>query len=409
MSVLVLVTLAALAVLNYRVCRDFRYPPVLMSLIWLIAMTVYYLSPLEIDSIGLLTALIFLSALIAFSGGAYFALDLFGRGDRPGFPHLASLASPSAHPQLKIIFLVLSVALLPLIVQKALQLAAQSSSDVFFSALRGELLAGDSKGYGRLSYAPLLSYFTTFVYAIESRSSRGERLQYCLSLAASFAYAVLSTGRTYLFLILAVLAGVFLMQGRFRFRTFIVSALVFLLSFAFLGIAMSKGGSPDASWTDNVSSIGESLLIYAEGPIPAFDKVVRKDAPLEYGENTFIGPLNLLRRLAGKSYLSAIQEEVNVPFPINVYTGVHPVYKDFGIVGVILAFAIIGAAWTYSYSKSLAGDRLHIFYYALALFPLLFMTFSDQCFAPMMTWIMFGSAAYFYFRTGKGCQQPLSI
>jgi hypothetical protein len=78
------------------------------------------------------------------------------------------------------------------------------------------------------------------------------------------------------------------------------------------------------------------------------------------------------------------------------------VYKDFGAVGVVLAFGMIGALSTYFYLKGLSGDRLHIFCYGLGLFPLLFMTFSDQYFAPMLTWIMFGFAGYLYFRKNRG-------
>jgi oligosaccharide repeat unit polymerase len=192
------------------------------------------------------------------------------------------------------------------------------------------------------------------------------------------------------------------MQGRLRVKTLVVGALVFLASFAFLGITMGKGGDPYASWRDNVSSIGESLLVYAEGPIPAFNQVVRKDEPLEYGKNTFLGPLNVFRKLAGRPLASPIQEEVDVPFPTNVFTGIHPVYRDFGLVGVILAFAAIGAASTHFYVRGLAGDPLYIFYYSLGLFPLLFMVFSDQYFVPMVIWGMYGLAAYLYFRTRKG-------
>jgi len=409
MSVLVLLTLLVLVVLNYCACRDARYPPVLMSVVWLIAMTLYYLSPLEINTIGVLTVLIFISAVLAFSCGGYLALALSESGQGTESQRLALHAFSSPHPRLKRIFLILSVVMLPLMVVKAFQIASQSSSEVFFIALRWELQADDSKGFGYFGYAPLLSYFTTFIYAIEPRRSRWEKLQYYVSFVGSVAYAVLSTGRTFFFLIVAVLVGISLIQGRFRLRTFILSALLFLLSFALLGISMAKGADPDESWADNASSLGESLLTYAEGPIPAFDQVVRKHEPLEYGKNTFIGPLNIVRRLAGKSYLSPIQEEVDVPFPTNVYTGIHPVYKDFGIVGVVLAFAMVGVASTFFYLKGLARDPLHTFYYGLALFPLLLITFSDQCFAPMMTWIMFSLAAYLYFRSGRGRQESATL
>jgi len=398
MSVVVLLTLGALVVLNYRIARDFRYPPVLMSAVWFIIMSIYYLSPLEINTISVLTVLIFISTILAFSAGGYLALALPERSPRTGV--LGS--APASRPQVKAALLALSVAMLPLMIEKAIQLVSDSGFEVFFVGLRSEVLAEGSRGYGHLGYVPLLSFFTTFVYAIEPRANRGEKFQYFISFALSLVYATLTTGRSSFYLVLVVLAGIHSMQCRLRVRTLLVGALVFLASFAFLGTAMGKGGDPYASWSDNFSLIGESLLVYAEGPIPAFDQVVRKDEPLEYGRNTFLGPLNIFRKLAGRPLASPIQEEVNVPFPVNVYTGIHPVYRDFGLVGVILAFAAIGTASSHFYVKGLAGDPQYVFYYSLGLFPLLFMVFSDQYFVPMVIWGIYGVAAYLYFRTQKG-------
>src|SRR5258708_7852939 len=193
-------------------------------------------------------------------------------------------------------------------------------------ALRSEIQVADSRGYGHLGYAPLLSWFTTFMYAIEPRRNWREKFEYYSSLVLSFVYATLLTGRTFFFLLLAVLAGISLMQRRFKVRTFFLGALVFLFSFAFIGIATLKIGHPDAFWSENVSAIGESILVYTEGSLAAIDQVIQRDEPLQYGKNTFLGPLNIVRKLSGKPPASPIQEDVLVPFPTNVYTGIHPVY-----------------------------------------------------------------------------------
>jgi oligosaccharide repeat unit polymerase len=380
-----------------------------MSVLWLLTMTIYYVAPIDAEPVGILTGLIFIATVVAFSGGALLALDLGSGSQGVQVMEWTAPARPAAHPRLKIIFLALSAVALPLTIEKAYQIVSQSGYDIFFIGLRLELEGNDSSGYGLLGYAAVLSFFTTFLYAIEPRIALADKLLSYLSFAISLAFAVLSTGRTTIFFILAVLAGIALMQGRFSLKRFIVSVLAFLLSFGFIAIATLKGGNPDAPWSENFSSIGESMLIYEVGPLPAFDHVVRAGEPLSYGENTFLGPLNVARRFAGKARLSPIQEEVDVPFPVNVYTAIHPVYKDFGIIGVVLAFGMLGGASTYFYLRGLTGDRLYTFYYALALFPLLFMTFSDQYFAPMITWIMYGSASYAYFRSVKRPQQSVAV
>lgn len=401
MSILVLLTLGGLAVANYRTCRDVRYPPFIMNALWLLAVAVYYIVPFEINRIGIVTVLIFISTIIAFSGGGQLALTLRVGNPRTQEIRLSTLALPGAHPPLKIAFLVLSAAALPLMIQRAYQLASQSGYDVSLIGLRTELLASDSGAYGPLSYAATLSFVTTFLYAIEPRKGIAEKLESYLSLAISVAYAILTTGRTTIFFILAVLAGIAMMRGKFNFKRLVLSAVVFLLAFAFFGIATGKGGNPDAPWSENISSIGESLLVYGVGPLPAFDQVVRANRPLEYGKNMFIGPLNTVRGAAGSARVSRLRDEVYVPFPANVYTGINAPYLDFGVAGVIVVFFVIGASSAYFYLRGLAGDPLYVFYYAISLYPLLLVTFSDEYFDPLNDWIKFGLCAYLYFRIRK--------
>ena len=243
----------------------------------------------------------------------------------------------------------------------------------------------------------MLSYFTTFVYAIERGNGKRERLEYYLSLVVSLAYAVLITGRMQFFLIIVVLTGIGSMRKGLSIKKLAAGAVVFLLCFGFFAISLGKGGDLQASWSENLSSIQESLVQYAIGPLPAFDRVVRTGASLEYGRNVFLDVLNLSRRLAGRPVISPIQEEVAVPFPTNVYTAIQPIYLDFGILGVALAFGLIGAASTYFYLGAIAGNRQFILYYSISLVPLLCSTFSDIYFAPMLSWLKYVLAAYCYF------------
>jgi oligosaccharide repeat unit polymerase len=397
MWALILPALLALTVVNYRACRDLRYPPFLFSFLWLVVTTLYYFSPIPIDPIAFSTALIFVVVILSFTGGAWLAFLLRAPGSPVRDGEVVRPAGGSSHPRIRGILLFASVCLLPVLIAKAMQLADQSGFVNFFSGLRGELLSTGSSGYGFLGNASMLSYFTTFVYAIDRSNSKRERLEYYLSLAVSSVYAVLSTGRTHFFLIIVVLTGIGSMRKGVRIRRLAAGAAVLLLCFGLFGISLGKGGDLEASWSENLSSLQESLLQYALGPLPAFDRVVRTDAGLEYGRNVFLDVLNLSRRLVGRPVVSPIQKEVAVPFPSNVYTAIQPVYLDFGILGVVLAFALIGAASTYFYLEAIAGNRLFILYYSLSLVPLLYSTFSDQYFAPMLSWFKYLVAAYCYF------------
>jgi|SRR5882672_210286 len=397
MAALVLPVLLALTAVNYRTCRDLRYPPFLLSVLWLVVTTLYYFSPNPIDPIGFPTALIFVVVILSFTGGAWLAFLLRVPGSPVRDGEVVRSVGLSSHPRIRILLLLASVCLLPLLIVRAMHIADQSGFENFLIGLRVELSSEGSIGYGFLGNASMLSYFTTFVYAIERSNSKWERLEYYLSLVVSFVYAVLSTGRTAFFLIIVVLTGIGSMRKGLSIRTLAAAAVVFLLCFGLFAISLGKGGDLQASLAENLSSIQESLVQYALGPLPAFDHVVRTGAGPQYGKNVFLDILNLSKRLTGRPPISPIQQEVAVPFPTNVYTAIHPVYLDFGVLGVVLAFGLIGAASTYLYLRAIAGERLFIFYYSISLFPLLYSTFSDQYFAPMLSWFKYLVMAYFYF------------
>jgi oligosaccharide repeat unit polymerase len=397
MSALILPVLLALTVVNYRTCRDLRYPPFIFSVLWLVVTTLYYVSPIPIDPIGFQTTLIFVVVILSFTGGAWLAFLLRGPGSPVRDGEVVRPVGGASHPRIRVLMLLASVCLLPILIAKAMYIAEQSGFVNFLSGLRDELLAEGSSGYGFLGNASMLSYFTTFVYAIEKGNGKRERLEYYLSLVVSLAYAVLITGRMQFFLIIVVLTGIGSMRRGISIRRVAAGAAVFLLCFGFFAISLGKGGDLQASWSENLSSIQESLVQYAIGPLPAFDRVVRTGASLEYGRNVFLDVLNLSRRLAGRPVISPIQEEVAVPFPTNVYTAIQPVYLDFGILGVALAFGLIGAASTYFYVRAVAGNRPFILYYSISLVPLLCSTFSDIYFAPMLSWLKYLLAAYCYF------------
>jgi oligosaccharide repeat unit polymerase len=398
MCAFLLTAFAILAVLNYWIGRDPRYPPFLMSAVWLLVLIVYYMAPAEVFPVGLATSIIFILATMAFSAGGLITFRVFAPSTQTESPSSVLRKRPPLHPRVKKFLLGTSVLLLPFMINRAIWLAAQSGIEQFFIGLRVEISLPDSIGYGLIANASTLSYITTFLYFVEVGSGVREKWQRYFSLLISVIYAVLSTGRTSIFLILVALMGILWMRRRFSLKMLIAIAMVSVLAFSAFAVALKKGADPDAPWSENIGLIRESLVIYVVGALPAFDVLVKKDAPLEYGETTFSAWINIVRRVTGRPLISPIQEEVFVPFPINVYTAIQPAYKDFGIVGVILIFTLIGALSSYFYAKALAGDLLHIYYYSLSLFPLLLSAFTDQYFASMVSWMKFLLAGYLYFR-----------
>ncbi len=405
MVMVLLAVLVLLTACNYVSFRDYRYPPFLASLLWLGVLTLYRFSPVVIDSISALTALIFLAVVLSFTGGGQLALLLYSRQSHP--PCVQGPGTSTYHRRARVLFLLISLALLPVMLARANAIVQQSGVDNWLVGLRTETSDPGVSPYGLLGNVVILSFVTTFFYAIEVGKDCSERVQYYCSLALSGVYAVFSTGRTPFLLLIVSLLAISAMRRRLSWKTLAGATAVFAVVFAIFAVILGKGGDLDSSVSDNLGSVEESFFQYAIGAIPAFDQVVRSDPTFEYGKNTFLEGVNLTRRLTGRPQLSPVQEVVNVPFPSNVYTAAQPPFKDFGIVGIILAFAGVGAASTYCYLRAVQGDGLYIFYFALGLFPLTVMAFSDQYFAPAGSSSKYLLLAYLYFRTGPKMHRRL--
>jgi len=400
MWALVLPILLFLTIINYRSFRDLRYPPFIMSALWFVVMTLYYSAPTPIHSISVVTAFIFVAAVISFTFGGQLAFLCKSNPYVRKAPDKGLALLRAHHPRVKKMLLLASIALLPALLYKARQLADLSGVDNFFMGLRIELLSEGSPGYGLIGNATILSFFTTFIYSIELDNKKWEKAEYFCSLMLSLVYAVLTTGRLAIFLVLVALTGIALIKRRFSVKKLILGILIFVLAFAAISMVLGKGGELNAPWSDNIITIGQTLRPYVIGSVPAFDLMVRENAPLTWGENTFSGFLNFVYRMEGHRLISEIPGDVSVPFTTNVYTALRPSYKDFGILGVTLSLVLIGAASTYFYFKAVAGDQLYVLYYAISLVPLLLMTVGDQYFGPALSWAKYFLAGYLYFRTG---------
>lgn len=415
MEFLLIGSLVVLTAINYCLARDIRYPPFIFSALWLGVMATYYSEPTLIDRISAYTEIVILISVLVFSfSGAILLLgsrgrlassnEFFGRSEWV-------LDSPPILPVIRKILFYLSLLLLPLLLMKAVELSEESGADDFFVGLRLQLATVDAPGYGIIGNASIVSFFTTFIYALDSRPGSGDRRYFYLSLLISIAYAILGTGRTPIFFLIVVLMGISMMKGEFSTKKLIGGVGSFIIGFSAFAFVLGKGGDLELSWIDNVEGITQVFFWYLLGPIPALDRLVSAVTPLSYGTNTFSGFLNFFYRLTGDRLISPIQEEVLVPFPANVYTGLQPLYQDFGVAGVVVGVFAIGLMTNSLYLRALMGKRLYIYLFALSLFPLCLFVFSDQYFAPIISWIKYVAAGYcyFYILGGEGCHRRQAV
>src|SRR5258708_10099796 len=233
MGLLLISILVILTAINYCLSRDIRYPPIIFGVLWLGVMAVYYFKPISIDPISVYTEIVILISALTFStSGALLLLGSRRTVRISPTPFSRSRWDSSLHtrPVVKKILFYLSLLLFPVLLMKAVELSEQSGVDNFFIGLRLQLTTVDAPGYGVIGNASIISFFTTFIYALDGRHGSGDRKYFYLSLLISTAYAILGTGRTPIFFLIVVLIGISMMNAELSTKKLALqeSSLVYL-------------------------------------------------------------------------------------------------------------------------------------------------------------------------------------
>lgn len=284
----------------------------------------------------------------------------------------------------------------PLFAMKAQQLAASAdiTESVFVNlriALTGE--NGDMQTYGLLAYLVPVAFTSTLVELAASRSRWFEPRGWLIFVVA-IGYAILATGRTYLFLLMISSASVALMQRRLRPSQAVLVGL-FMVAAGFIGVgALVNKIGVDVEGTTQ-QTVGDALSLYVFSGVAAFDHFLAQPHGLDWGLNVLRTPLAVLQALGiPVEVVPLVKEYVFVPEPTNVYTVFLPYVQDFGWPGAVVAFAFLGWMHTVLYRRARAGNPRFVVLYALSMYPLLMQFFQDQYFSLLTTWVIFSALVW---------------
>ena len=359
--------------------RDPLHPGTVLAAQWALIGSVYLtlphgMRPLQLDTVALVIA-----------SAAMFAL--------------ASLAVPTSAPPLRecrstalrpLLFWIALLGL-PLFAWKAKSIADSIDlTDSMFINLRIALTGeegSETQTYGVLAYLLPVSFTSTLVELAASKK-RGFTITGFIALAVSLAYAVLATGRTYLFLILIALAFVALLQRRIGPWQLVGIGLASgAVIFFGLGLLLNKIGNDSVQ--DNALGAVEALGLYLLGSLAAFDLSQLQTGPLQWGLNVFRSVLAAAEALGSQvTVVPLVKEYVYVPEPTNVYTVFLPYVRDYGAAGALAFMALFGYLHARLYRAANSRDpRLQILY-ALGMYPLLMQFFQDQYFSLLTTWVV---------------------
>jgi oligosaccharide repeat unit polymerase len=387
----------SLVCVNYAIRRDYAYPPFIFSVTWLTVLLAYYiLKSMELSDIYALsnkTLLVFVAGVVFFSIGGM--INYFEFGNKTGRKGInLNIEDVEVNRLVDNILFLLPFLLLPFFINKAITIASHSGLENFFVGLRTQLTLR-KEDYGILKYAGSLSLFNVFfrVMLREIKNEKEDNFRYYISLAVAFTYAILSTGRTSILLLFTLLLGTKLIRGRIYLRHVVYFALSFLAFFFLFAVMLGKGGSLNASLTENVAGVSAVFTRYLISPLSAFDVFLKSHGDPHFGEYGFRFLYAVLYKIGitDTPPIDLVQPFIYVPFPTNVYTIYYTYAKDFGVAGSLLFVGFFGFIHSFFYFKAKADDRslLYSYLYVLFVYPLIMSFFQDQYFSLISLWLQF--------------------
>lgn len=289
---------------------------------------------------------------------------------------------------------------LPVFAWRALELASTADfTESFFINLRIALTREDDEAvtYGVLGYLLPIAFVSTLVELTSSKARLFE-LRGWVSLVVSITYAMLATGRTFIFLLFIAVAFVALVQQRVRpVQLFFGGAIFIGVGFFGLGVLVNKVGDG----LDNTAALTalDAFFLYLFSGLAAFDLINVAPAALDGGLNVFRSPLAVARAMGfDVLVVPLVKEYVFVPEPTNVYTVMLPYVRDFSWPGLLFFFALFGRMHGSLYCRARLGDPRYVVLYGLSVYPLMMQFFQDQYVSLLTTWIQLCALVWLCFR-----------
>lgn len=365
------------------------HPGVIQACVWSFVLGMYVLQQDLLSPVSLRVFLVVLAGVLTFSLGAYTAC----RGFRAPKQPVADLDfEPKAWIMNVLVWLPI-IGLIPFLAT-VIMLGSDGPFEAFFQNLRSNIGNVESRSgggaFGVWAYLIPISFASIGVQVLLERY-RTHRTVFIVSFLVALVYAFFTTGRSFVLLLLLMVAGILLITRRVSaVKTAAVAVSVGLVVFLGLGLLVNKGGTIVGGAEIEIVNLWRVFLVYLLGPLPALDIYLQTSAGAGSGEHVFRTIYAVLAFVGlDVEVPPLVQDYVLIPFPTNVYTFFQPYYTDFGLAGVILAPFLFGWLHGALYRRASMGHLFSIMMYALLLYALVFQFFQDHYFSLLSTWIQY--------------------
>lgn len=260
--------------------------------------------------------------------------------------------------------------------------------------------------YGILEYFFLLSFFTTFYINIIINSDKNRmvvnkklKLLFLISIITSLICAILTTGRTFILLLIIgmIITNYYSKKNKIRILTIVTWFIVFLLVFGFYSIILNKG-------TGDSNSIFESLInnftFYWSSGLQGLDYFIVSNTVSSGGFYTFRVILAILNKIGfDVEVVNLVREFTPTKTSTNVYTMYELYIRDFNILGIILIQYFLGVIYAYVYVKLKKAKPSFQMIYIMLVYALIMQPFQDQYFSLLSMYAQIVVINIIFFKT----------
>lgn len=402
MSAAFALAIFAVALVNLWVGRSLLYPPALFALTWAGYLTAAWASEGTYVPVSADALLLFLGGVVALSVGGLMVSLLESR--RAPAPSPSACRRPLAVRRLIDAGCLLVILALPVRFARLQQLEGRGSLDILssdfwvrvrVSSIR-EWDAGTVSWLGLSDNLVLLALFVALAAVADDVSARALRLRTVVIVPVALFYQLSTASRSSGMALVCGLIGIaWLTSGRWTLRSATLGTFGALVVFSCAAVFMNKGGRLDAGLAENVKSVAEVGVLYAVGPIVAFDHAYGDPAavpPVWSIGYSLIQVANKLGAGIALPSIHAVYTRVAPGYWMNVYTLYFAYVPDFGVAGALGLLFVVGAVLTWAFRRARAGDPRARLLYATTLSAILMSGFNEQLF---MNLSFFAKAAAF--------------
>jgi oligosaccharide repeat unit polymerase len=368
--------------INYVWFRRVLYPPVILGLVWAVVFLVYFIFRAELYPMRIVTGLMIIIGVIAFSLGG--ALIGWMEGNQPKITRQINKTETLINADW---IIWVSAIGLPFLIFKLWKIGDAGSTDNLFMNIRIAMSAEDVDGaayqLGILNYLSSFAIFGAGFHALGVVKS--SRIKVVSIFMLALMYAFLSTGRTYTLFLFCLIAGGFAISGKVELKKLIlIGTSGFILMFSIIAFILNKG---IGLGNNPLVELSLAMKEYFLGGVTGLNDYLASPHPLDMGSNSFRTIAVIVSKFDDQVVVPRLVKEFrNAPLWTNVYTVFRPYFQDFGWTGVIISQVVFGAIHSLAFYRALEGKSIWVYLYGLLLYPLVMQFFQDQYFSLLSTW-----------------------